>query len=263
MIYFGLCWVFIAACGLSLAAASRGYSTWQCSGFSSLWSTGCRLEGFSNCGARAQLLHGMWDLPRPGIEPGSSCIGRQILSHWTTREIPVLSFFICLPTSIHGGFPGGSMVKNLPANAGDAGDMGSIPGSERPPGEGNGNPLQYSCLENSTDKGAWQVTVRGVAKSQTWLSMPATSVQDSLTCLSWRLFIFLGIPIATSRQIYDSVPKLQGPQDRESKWRPGRDCGTCRALSQAHKDRPSGYKALDFRREAKVLLFMQNLLFKY
>ena len=60
------------------------------------------------------------------------------------------------------GFPGGSVVKNLPANAGDTGDTGSIPGSGRSPGEGNGNPLQYSYLENPMDRGAWQAT-----KSQT------------------------------------------------------------------------------------------------
>ena len=52
------------------------------------------------------------------------------------------------------GFPGGSMVNNPPANAGDAGDAGLIPGSGRSPGEGNGYPLQYSCLENSMDRGA-------------------------------------------------------------------------------------------------------------
>ena len=49
-------------------------------------------------------------------------------------------------------FPGGSMVKNLPANAEDTGDAGSIPGSGRSPGKGNGNPHQYSCLENSMDR---------------------------------------------------------------------------------------------------------------
>ena len=59
------------------------------------------------------------------------------------------------------------VVKNLPANAGDRGDVGSIPGSGRCPGEGHGNPLQYSCLENPTDKGAWQATVHGVTESQT------------------------------------------------------------------------------------------------
>ena len=58
------------------------------------------------------------------------------------------------------GFPGGSVVKNLPANAGDV-DL--IPGSGRSPGEGNGNPLQYSCLGNP-HRGAWWATVHGVAK---------------------------------------------------------------------------------------------------
>ena len=62
------------------------------------------------------------------------------------------------------------MVKNLPANAGDTGDVGSIPGSGRPPGGGNCNPLQYSCLENSRDRGAWWATVHGVAKSQRQMS---------------------------------------------------------------------------------------------
>ena len=57
------------------------------------------------------------------------------------------------------------MVKNLPANANDAGHMGSIPGSERSPGEGNGNLLQYSCLENSVDEGVSQATVHEVSKS--------------------------------------------------------------------------------------------------
>ena len=60
------------------------------------------------------------------------------------------------------GFPGGSVVKNPPANAGDT---GSIPGSGRSSGDGNGNPLQYSCLENPMDRGAWQATVHGVTKS--------------------------------------------------------------------------------------------------
>ena len=59
------------------------------------------------------------------------------------------------------------MVKNLTANAGDAEDMGLIPGLGTSPGEGNGNPLQYSCLENPLDRGAWQDTLHEVAKSQT------------------------------------------------------------------------------------------------
>ena len=59
------------------------------------------------------------------------------------------------------GFPGGSLVKNPPDNAAD---VGSIPGWGRTPREGNHNPLQYSCLENSMDRGAWRATVHGVAK---------------------------------------------------------------------------------------------------
>jgi len=59
------------------------------------------------------------------------------------------------------GFPGGSVGKNPPANAGDA---GLIPGLGRFPGEGNGKPLQYSCLENPMDRGAWWAVVHGVTK---------------------------------------------------------------------------------------------------
>ena len=57
------------------------------------------------------------------------------------------------------------MVKNLPANAGDVRAVGSIPGSVRSPGGGHDNPLQYSCLENAMDRGAWQATVYKAAKS--------------------------------------------------------------------------------------------------
>ena len=68
------------------------------------------------------------------------------------------------------GFQGGTVIKNPPAAAGDARDLGLIPGQGRFPGGGNGNPLQYSCLENPMDGEAWQATVHGVAKSQTRLS---------------------------------------------------------------------------------------------
>ena len=56
------------------------------------------------------------------------------------------------------------VVKNPPAKAGDIGDVGSIPGSGRSSGEGNGNPVQYSCLKSPMDRGAWWATVHGVAK---------------------------------------------------------------------------------------------------
>ena len=67
-------------------------------------------------------------------------------------------------TMLYMGFPGGSEVK---ASACNAGDLGSIPGLGRSPGEGNGNPFQYSCLENPIDRGAWWATVHEVAESQT------------------------------------------------------------------------------------------------
>ena len=69
---------------------------------------------------------------------------------------------------IYFNFPGGSGGKESACN--NAGDLGSIPGSGRSPGEGNGNSLQYSCLESSKNRGAWYAIVRAVAKSQTRLS---------------------------------------------------------------------------------------------
>ena len=72
------------------------------------------------------------------------------------------------------------MVKNPPVNAGDLRDVGSILGSGSSPGEGNGNPLQYSCLENPMDRGAWQATVHRVAKSWTGLSEHMISSKKSM-----------------------------------------------------------------------------------
>ena len=69
----------------------------------------------------------------------------------TEQEAPPCPVFEA-SLDTHRGFPDGSVVKNLPANAGATGDSGSIPGSGRSPGDGNGNPLQYSCLGNRTEK---------------------------------------------------------------------------------------------------------------
>ena len=95
-IYFWLCWVFVAVCGLSLVVTSRGYSSLQCMGFSLRWllllrSTGSRPAGFSSCGLRAPERrlsscglvapqHGMWDLPRPGLEPVSPALAGGFLT---------------------------------------------------------------------------------------------------------------------------------------------------------------------------------------
>ena len=85
-------------------------------------------------------------------------------------------FCVCLYTGILGTSQVVLVVKNPSANAGDITDKGSISGSGRSPGGGHGNPLQYSCLENLMDRGAWQVIVHSVTKSRTrlkWLSMHA------------------------------------------------------------------------------------------
>ena len=74
------------------------------------------------------------------------------------------------------------VVKNPPASAEDMREAGSIPGSGRSPGGGHGNPLQYSCLENPTDRGAWRAIVHGVTKSQTRLKRLSTHPSLRLLC---------------------------------------------------------------------------------
>ena len=80
------------------------------------------------------------------------------------------------------------VVKNPPANGRDTRDMSSIPGLGRSPGGGHGNPLQYSCLENPMDRGAWRATVHGVTKSLTWLKWLSThthALNTSGCSLNW------------------------------------------------------------------------------
>ena len=81
------------------------------------------------------------------------------------------------------------VVKNPPANAGDVREVGLILGSGRSPGGGHGNPLQYSCLENPMDRGAWQATVHRVAKSQTWLKWLSTHACITIICLSYYRYL--------------------------------------------------------------------------
>ena len=96
----------------------------------------------------------------------------------SVRHLFRCSLDICI---VSWGFPGGSMVKNPPAYAGDA---DSIPGSGRCPGEGNGKPLQYSCLGHPMDRGAWWATVHGVAKRQRhdWAHLHRWSACKAPTC---------------------------------------------------------------------------------
>ena len=86
--------------------------------------------------------------------------------------------------------PGGSDSKESACNAGG---MGSVPGLGRSSGGGNGNPLQYSCLENSMDKGAWQATVHRVTKSQTWLkrlSKHAYMMHSDILCFIYSIILY-------------------------------------------------------------------------
>ena len=124
-------------------------------------------------------------LRRPGLSHLSIYLmnqaGRELSIDWMKLHIGtlrpyVMAWLICLsvPPSHHSCAealtPGGAVVKNLPANGGDARNMASILGLGRSLEEGNGYPSQYSCLENPMDRGAWQATVHGVAKSRTRLS---------------------------------------------------------------------------------------------
>ena len=93
----------------------------------------------------------------PGSRAAASGFGTAFISFSNSVEITL-------------GVPGGTMVKNQPVNAGDAGDPGLISEWGRSPGGRNGSPLQYSCLENPMNRGAWQNTVHGVAQSRTRLS---------------------------------------------------------------------------------------------
>ena len=105
-------------------------------------------------------------VPSPGIELVPPALEVCSLNHWSTRKVPPKYIFIHEFLNIllqAMGFPGGSEDKESICNAGD---LGLIPVTGRSTAEGNGYPLQYSCLENSMDRGAWWATVHGVSKSQ-------------------------------------------------------------------------------------------------
>ena len=83
------------------------------------------------------------------------------------KGVPKCMLYLQFPKAHALGFPVGMVVKNLLTYAADTRDTGTIPGTGRYPGEGNCKPLQYSCLENCMDRGAWKATVHGVTQSQT------------------------------------------------------------------------------------------------
>ena len=134
-LFIWLCWVSVAACGI-----------------------------FHLSYAMQTLSCGKWDLgPWSGIKPRPPALGGRSLSHWTTRK------------SLYGQFKGKHAEMWLPRwlsgkeSTCNSGDAGSNPGSGRSPGEGNGNPLQYSCRENPMDRGARRAMVHRVSQSQTRL----------------------------------------------------------------------------------------------
>ena len=103
------------------------------------------------------------------------------------------------------GFPGGSEDK---ASACNAGDRGSIPGLGRSPGEGNGNPLQYSCLENPIDRGAWRATVHWVAESRTRLSDFTFTFGNSYTVFTEYLSWYFPLILNRSEALLQFLEKI-------------------------------------------------------
>ena len=112
-------------------------------------------RGLSSYGAQASLPHSMCNLPGPGIKAVYPVLAGGLL----TTGPPGKS----LHFNLYGRFPGFPYTSVGKEPACSAGDPGSIPGSGRSPEEGNGNPLQYSCLENPKDRGPWRAVVHGVA----------------------------------------------------------------------------------------------------
>ena len=132
----------------------RGWDGWMASPTQWTWV-------WVNSGSR-------WWTGRPGV---LQSMGLQRIGHNWDTELNWMVIFWASQVML--------VVKNPPANAGDARDVGSIPGSERSSGRGNGNPFQYSCLENPMDRGNWWDTVQGVVKNRTlltWLSKHAHTV---------------------------------------------------------------------------------------
>ena len=120
-------------------------------------------------------------LPKAHLTSHSRMSGSRwvITPLWLSEHLFCVVLLCVLANSYLGYLQVALVVKNLPANVGDKRDMGSIPGLGRSSGEGNGNPLQYSCLENPMDTGAWRAAVWGAAKSQTWLKWLSTNTSTS------------------------------------------------------------------------------------
>ena len=137
------------------------------------------------------------------------------------------------------GFPGGAVVKNPPVSAGDTRGARSIPGSGRPPGRGNGNPFQYSCLKNPTDRGAWQATVHGVAKSQTRLKRVQCTVSDSdVSTRHWKSSSCHIIALLPASKEYGG--NWVEPQCRAQDGPPIWHCSSRLCVTNGHSNGPQG-----------------------
>ena len=199
MYLFWFCWVFIPVGHFFLVVGSGGLLS-SCLVLASLtagasrvverrlwgvWASGVTIPVLQSTGsvvvAHRLCTYGrwllvavlLWDLPGPGIEPVSPTPAGRFFtteprgkpcSPLISNDVEHLCVWSCFFFEI---FPGDSEGKMSACNAGD---LGSIPGLGRSPGEGNGNPLEYTCLENPRDGGAWWATAHGVAKSRTWWS---------------------------------------------------------------------------------------------
>ena len=132
----------------------------------------------------------VWDpVPRPGFEPRPPVLGAWSLSHWIAREFPHMLFWLTSSFSFHLMFSIGRFLVAVRLlwgafqvarmiNVGDIRNPGSVPGLGRFPGEGNGCPPQYSCLENPMDRGAWRDIVYEVTQRYNWSNF--TRVQVAL-----------------------------------------------------------------------------------
>ena len=121
-----------------------------------------------------RLLH-PWDFPGKSTGVGCHCFLHSLALGWSYEDCATLMFMLSLCSdlnwNIHNTWASqvALVVKNLLDSAGDARDVGLLPEPGRSPSGGHGHPLEYSCLENSMDRGAWQSIVYGVARSWTWL----------------------------------------------------------------------------------------------
>ena len=132
----------------------------------------------------------------------TSCVYFQCPPHislYIQVLVIVILFFLFLARL---GFPGGSVVKNPPANAGGVGYAGSIPGLGRSLGGGNGNPLQYSCLRNPMDRRAWQATVHGLSKTWTQHKPLSPIAEDPSAPPSYSSWLFDASPCVPAVVLY-------------------------------------------------------------